>query len=261
MNMSKHLFDVSSNRHLASDDKNHVTFPSLHTASFKKIAFYILISLLITLLMNSLVIGQNSLTLQDEFKKTLHDRSIKIVNTLELTDSVKYNSVVGIVADQYFDLNKIHDKTKESVAAIKALQLSDEEKNNRIKKEEEEKTTQLKKLHDGFIAKLQKDLTDTQIEKVKDGMTYRVLTVTYTAYQDMIPTLTIEQKEKIYNWLKEARELAMDEGSSEDKHKMFGKYKGRINNYLSSQGYDMKAEEKAWQQRIKEKEATKKNNA
>jgi len=258
--MSKHLFDVSSNRHLASDDKNHVTFPSLHTASFKKIAFYILISLLITLLMNSLVIGQNSLTLQDEFKKTLHDRSIKIVNTLEITDSEKYEGIVTLLADQYFDLNKIHDKTKGSIAAIKSLQVSDEEKNDRIKKENEEKTIQLSNLHMGFIAQLQSRLTEDQIEKIKDGMTYRVMPVTYTAYQEMIPALSTEQKEKIYSWLKEARELAMDEGSSEDKHKVFGKYKGRINNYLSSQGYDMKAEEKAWQQRIKEKEAAKKNN-
>jgi hypothetical protein len=69
----------------------------------------------------------------------------------------------------------------------------------------------------------------------------------------MIPTLTTEQKEKISNWLKEARELAMDEGSSEDKHKVFGKFKGRINNYLSAEGYDMKKEEKAWQERLKEK--------
>ena len=195
-----------------------------------------------------------------DFKKTLHDRSVKIVNTLEITDSVKYNKIVDEVADQYFDLNKIHDKTKESVAAIKALQLSDEEKNNRIKKKEEQKSAQLKKLHEGFITKLQKDLSETQIEKVKDGMTYRIMPITYGAYLDMIVTLTAEQKEKIYNWLKEARELAMDEGSSDDKHKMFGKYKGRINNYLSEQGYDMKKEEKAWQQRIKEKDAAKQNN-
>jgi hypothetical protein len=85
--------------------------------------------------------------------------------------------------------------------------------------------------------------------------------LTYTAYQEMIPALTPEQKEKIYDWLKEAREIAMDQGSSEDKHKVFGKYKGRINNYLSSQGYNMKAEEKAWQQRIKDREAANNKNA
>lgn len=197
---------------------------------------------------------------ETDFRKTLHDRSVKIVNTLNLKDSVKYNDVVKLVADQYFDLNKVHDNTKESIAAIKSTQLSNEEKDSRIQKEEAQKPAQLKKIHEKFIAQLQKSLAEDQIEKIKDGMTYKVMPVTYTAYQEMIPSLTAEQKEKIFNWLKEARELAMDEGSSEDKHKVFGKYKGRINNYLSTQGYDMKAEEKAWQERIKDKEAAKKNN-
>lgn len=187
------------------------------------------------------------------FKKTLHDRSVKIVNTLGITDSGKYNNIVDVLANQYFNLNKIHDKTKESVAAIKSLQLPIDERDDRVKKEEEKKAIQLTALHKEFIAQLQKKLTEDQIEKIKDGMTYRVMPITYTAYQDMIPALTTEQKEKIYSWLSEARELAMDEGSSEDKHKVFGKYKGKINNYLSAQGYNMKAEEKGWQERMKEK--------
>jgi hypothetical protein len=43
----------------------------------------------------------------------------------------------------------------------------------------------------------------------------------------------------------------MDAGSSDEKHKWFGKYKGRINNYLSAAGYDMKKEGEEWQKRIK----------
>jgi hypothetical protein len=216
----------------------------LHTASFKNFITCIIFSL------SALIVKAQT---EVEFKKTLHDRSVKIVNTLELKDSGKYNSIVALLCDQYFNLNKVHDKTKESVAAIRSLQLPNDERDIRIKKEEEKKAMQLSALHKEFIAQLQKKLTEDQIEKIKDGMTYRVMPVTYTAYLEMILTLTNEQKEKIYNWLKEARELAMDEGSSEDKHKVFGKYKGRINNYLSTQGYDMKVEEKGWQQRLKEK--------
>ena len=255
MNISK-LVNVSSNRQLLSGNKNRKSFFSLlHTASFKKVAVYIIISLLITFLLNSIVIGQSSLNQQEEFKKTLSDRSRKIVATLEITDSGKFDGIVKLLTDQYFNLNKIHDGTKEIIAMVKTLQLTAEEKEIRIKSEEEEKKTKLKKLHGEFIEQLQKKLTEEQIEKVKEGMTYKVMSVTYSAYLNIILTLTPEQKEKIYNWLKEARELAMDEGSSEDKHKVFGKYKGKINNYLSSQGYDMKKEEKAWQQRMKERQA------
>lgn len=245
MDISKVLFFASSDRGLESGNSSRCSFfSSAHTASFKNLIFCLLLVVVSTI---------SNAQSETEFRKTLHDRSVKIVNTLEITDSGKYKKIVDLLVEQYFTLNKIHDKTKQSVAAIKSLQLSEEERNNCIKKEEDERSVTLKNLHDGFIADLQRDLTASQIEKVKDGMTYHVMPVTYTAYQDMVLTLTDEQKEKIYNWLKEARELAMDEGSSEDKHKVFGKYKGKINNYLSGQGYDMKKEEKAWQERLKQK--------
>jgi len=253
MSIHKHLINTSSNCKLENGKKNRRSFiPFFHTASFKN-------SITCLIILFSAVMT-NAQTDAD-FRKILHDRSAKIINTLEIADSEKYNHVINLLTDQYFNLNKVQDKTKESIAAINSLQLAGEEKSRQIKIEEEKKAAQLSELHKGFIAKLQATLTGEQIEKIKDGMTYRVMQVTYTAYLDMILTLTIEQKEKIYNWLKEARELAMDEGSSEDKHKVFGKYKGRINNYLSTQGYNMKVEEKGWQQRIKEREAAKKIDA
>ena len=74
----------------------------------------------------------------------------------------------------------------------------------------------------------------------------------------MIPSLKTEEKAQIMSWLVEARELAMDAESSDKKHWCFGKYKGRINNYLSAAGYDLKKEREEWQKRIKEEEEKKK---
>ena len=82
-------------------------------------------------------------------------------------------------------------------------------------------------------------------------MTYNVLPITYKGYLEMIPRLTTEEQKFIMEALTEAREHAMDAGSSEKKHAWFGKYKGRINNYLSSRGYDVNKESKAWQERVK----------
>jgi hypothetical protein len=65
----------------------------------------------------------------------------------------------------------------------------------------------------------------------------------------MLPGLTEQQKAQILVWLTEAREHAMDAESSEKKHAWFGKYKGRINNYLSAAGYDMKKAGEDWQKR------------
>ena len=81
--------------------------------------------------------------------------------------------------------------------------------------------------------------------------TYGVVKVTYDSHLDMIPTLKEEEKAQIYAWLIEAREFALDAENSNKKHAAFGKYKGRINNYLAKRGYDLKKEREEWYKRIK----------
>jgi len=191
------------------------------------------------------------------YQKVLAERTAKIVNTLGIIDAKLYKKVQQQLTDQYLNLNSIQDKSKATVAAIKSKPLSKGEIDTAVKKEEENKTAALKKLHNEFIANLKTSLTADQVDKIKDGMTYSILTVTWKAYLEMIPTLTQVQKDKMYGWLVEARELAMDEGSSDKKHAVFGKYKGRINNYLSAEGYDMKKEEAEWTKRIQAAKDTK----
>lgn len=194
---------------------------------------------------------------QQDYLKVITTRSEKIIDVLGITDTHKYNTVLNELIRQYSCINKIHEKSKEVIDKIKQQALSKEETEEAIKKQEEKKNEQLKQRHAKFIAQLKTSLTEDQVDKVKDGMTYRVFPITYAGYLDMLPSLTEEQRSQIYAWLKEARELAIDAESSEKKHAVFGKYKGRINNYLSKAGYDMKKESKAWQERIKERQKDK----
>lgn len=201
---------------------------------------------------------QNAMTASDSaYQKVLADRTAKIVNSLDIKDAALYNKVSQILITQYKEVNSIQDGTKATVAAIKARQQDAALTTAAVKSAEEKKAADLKQLHNKFLAQLSAGLDEYQIEKIKDGMTYRILPVTWAAYLDMLPKLTQEQKDKMYSWLLEARELAMDEGSSDAKHAVFGKYKGRINNYLSAAGYDMKKEGEDWQKRIQAAKETK----
>jgi hypothetical protein len=83
-----------------------------------------------------------------------------------------------------------------------------------------------------------------KIDRVKDGMTYGLVQHIYLAYLSLLPGLTELQKAKILTWLEEARDSAMDGGSSEEKQSCFRKYRGKINNYLPAEGYDLKEAEK-----------------
>lgn len=179
------------------------------------------------------------------YNQVITQRASKIVKVLQLPDSVKETRVRDMVAQQYRDLNTIHEGVK---TAKKELSELTEEK---VKQLENETNDKLDQLHTQYLVKLNKELSTTQVEQIKDGMTYGVLPITYRGYQEMLPDLTEAQKNQILAWLTEAREHAMDAESSERKHAWFGKYKGKINNYLSAQGIDMKKAGQEWEKRIK----------
>ena len=185
-----------------------------------------------------------------EYVQSIEGRAQKIVDKLGLADADAAASVRNIIANRYFELNDIYAEYDAAVAAVKEGSLASELKNNIIDGAKKVADSKLYRSHFAFPAALSIYLTDAQVEAVKDGMTYGVVNVTYTAYCDMIPRLTDEEKAQIMAWLREARELAMDASNSDNKHKVFGNYKGRINNYLSARGYDLTAEREEWQKRI-----------
>lgn len=199
-------------------------------------------------------------TANTDYIKVVTERSNKIVTAAGITDSVKFKKVRDIVVAQYSDLNTIYDARKTKINEIKTEMPDDKAgANAKIALVDSDVVKQVKFLHSSYIKKLNKNLSTDEVDKIKDGMTYRIYPITYTAYQDEIPALTDAQKEKIKAWLLEARENAIDAESAEKKHAWFGKFKGRINNYLSAQGYDMKKEGEEWQKRIKERQAAKQN--
>ena len=175
------------------------------------------------------------------YLNTLNNRAGKIVEKLNLDNKDQAERVTRIIVIQYYELSKIHDTRDEKLKAINNLEEGEkEEVKNMI---QVETNSDLYKLHAAYVAKLSAELTPDQVEQVKDGMTYGVLQHTYTGYLNLLPNLTDEQKIYIFANLAEAREFAMDAGSSKAKHGWFGKYKGRINNYLSNAGYDLKKAE------------------
>jgi hypothetical protein len=196
------------------------------------------------------------------YTQVITQRAAKIVSTLEINDSVKAKRVIKIIAGQYRSLSEAHDTRNAAVKSIKADSTrSKAEKDTLVKKLDAERDLKLSKLHKEYLDNLSKELTREQVDKVKDGMTSGKVQFTYGGYIQMIPALTDIQKKQIMDWLVEAREIAMDAESSEKKTAVFGKYKGRIANYLSAQGYDLKKEGEEWNKRIKAaSDSTKKNN-
>ena len=172
-------------------------------------------------------------------------RAEKITAALKLADPAKAAHVRDLIARQYADLSVIHSARDVAIKAAKEKGAMDKTAGMQATKAARDTATAAQdKLHPEYLARLATELTPAQIDQVKEGMTYGVAPLTFRVYQEMLPNLTEEQKGQILAWLTEAREHAMDASTSEEKHAWFGKYKGRINNYLSKAGIDMKQAEK-----------------
>lgn len=183
------------------------------------------------------------------YVRTILDRADKNISALELSDSL-HDAVRNIVANRYFELNDIYAERDTAVAIAKRT-LTGDAKNQAIDVAKAMCEARLYRSHFALPARLGMFLSEDQVTQVKDGITMGVVKVTYDATLDMIPTLTDEEKQQIYLWLCEARELALDAESSKKKHEIFGRYKGRINNYLSQRGYDLVKEREAWYERVR----------
>lgn len=190
------------------------------------------IVLLFTITANAQLVPLDYEGRDSAYVENIKKRAQKIVDGLQLTDQKQARNVCNIIANRYFLLNDIHAKYNKSQQD--ALQ------------------AELYKHHFELASALAIYLNDEQIEAVKDGMTFGRLPRDYQATQDMIPSLTNEEKAQVLIWLKEAREFAMDCGDSKQKHFWFDKYRGRTNNWLSSRGYDLKKERDAWMKRIED---------
>jgi hypothetical protein len=185
------------------------------------------------------------------YTRTIADRAEKIVAPLAIKDAAKATRTRDLIVDQYRSLRDIH-AVRDAKFAESQGQSSDSTVAQAWRSvTQKEADLQLFALHRKFIAALEAELTPEQVNQIKDGMTYGVVQITYKRYRELLPDLTVEQQAAILAMLLEAREYAMDAGSSEEKHAVFGKYKGRINNYISAAGYNMKQAEKDWAERQK----------
>ena len=62
----------------------------------------------------------------------------------------------------------------------------------------------------------------------------------YDKFIALLPALTEVQKQRVMEYLVEARENAMDVLLAKEQHQWFAKYRGRANNYLAKEGYNLR---------------------
>ena len=189
----------------------------------RKILFVILVALSL-----NAVQGQER---DPAYVETISKRVDGNMQELEISDEEIYGKVKAIIVNHYYTL---YDLDAERDSLQRVLRQNPE---SGITPEfiAANKDAKLYRHHFSFVAELMMYLSNEQIETVKNALTYNVVRVTYNSYLGQNPNLNEFQKWRIYVWLTEARELAISGGSSNEKHGIFNKYKGKINNFLSAE--------------------------
>jgi hypothetical protein len=185
---------------------------------------------------NNTVMSTPPVSLEDKermYNSTVEDRTVKIVGALALSDAAASNRVHDVIVAHYHALRARDEAMNYELQSLPAG--SSEWLAQRIAMF----PAMSQPLHDRFIASLAKDLTPAQLETVKDRMTYGKVAFTYNAYCSILTNLSDDDKAKILAQLKQAREVAMDGGSSTEKTAIFQQYKDRINHDLNAKGIDV----------------------
>lgn len=181
---------------------------------------------------------QSNPSSDEKYEQVINERTAKIVDALGLTEDAKKQAVHEIIQTQYRSLNawsEANGKRRDELRKVvgKSTEPTPE------KQELDKIDASLKEIHNWYLAALAEHLTPEQVDTVKDKMVYGKVQVTYNGYLAQQPNLTEKEKAYILDQLKQAREEGMDGASTEEKNKIFDKYKGRINNWLVKRGYQL----------------------
>ena len=114
-----------------------------------------------------------------QYVETIKARSQKIVNGLKLADAQQAENVCHIIANRYFLLNDIHETCAQQKRFAKDSVADSKQRQHIIECAERSRDAELYKHHFEFTATLSLYLNDSQVEAVKDGMTYGVVPKTY----------------------------------------------------------------------------------
>jgi hypothetical protein len=191
-------------------------------------------------------------SIDPKYLETINKRAAAAVNAANVSDETKKAAAIKVVEAHYVGINDIHFDRD---AAVKAAG----ENKELIAKVRAKVTADVAVVHKKFARDLAELLTAEQCDAVKDKMTYDVRLNTFRVYCEMLPALTEPQKVTIREMLLAGREEALVAGDANEKHEKFRVAKGKITNYLSAQGYDMKKASEEWAAKQK-KDAPKKPN-
>lgn len=196
-----------------------------------------------------------SIIISQENKSSHRELATGILQKMRLSEVDKTERLTDATVLYLDKLESILNERTETLNGIEGnYKNGPEEKKSLIVKAYEVARDKYLPVKKSYVNQLEDDLTPYQVERVKDGLTYDAFPNFHAMYFEMVPNLEPAEKAHILALLVEGRENAMLAISMEGQTQWWDKYRGIINNYIASQGYDFGKLSKIWDKANSDKE-------
>ncbi len=174
-----------------------------------------------------------------DFERRIAGRAANQVKRLQLSDDERAGKARAVVTRFYRDLNAAQEQRDQQLQGIAPGDLA------QLHRAQFEADKRIQTVYGELIGGLAAIVDEKQIEALKDGMTFDMVPLSFATYQRLFPDMNARQKTQVYDWLVDAREIAIVAGSAETKLDVFRVNKMRMHAYLAAQGFDVDAVLKA----------------
>lgn len=180
------------------------------------------------------------------------NKAAEWVASLELNNQEKENRLVDVISTHLIAVRDWHNDhpytlIPEGINPTNGGKLSNMDRSLIIN------STKPASIHENLMNGLRADLTEDQVEAVLDKYTVGKVAFTMKAYREIVPDLTQEEDQTILNYLKEAREIAVDYKNMNQISAIFEIYKTKSELFIYQTGRNWKQIYRDYVQSLKKK--------
>ncbi len=183
--------------------------------------------------------GQNQENSSAETEAAPNDQQLekakKWVNDLQLNDPKKEKRLQDLIATHLTDVRNWHNSHSYTLTPA-GINPSTGKLLSQLERQVIVDSAIPDSVHQNLMKGLHADLNKSQVEAVLDKYTVGKVAFTLKGYHAIVPDLTRKEEQVILNYLKQAREQAIDYKNMKEISFIFGIYKDKCEYYLNMHG-------------------------
>ncbi|HMP83319.1 MAG TPA: DUF3826 domain-containing protein [Verrucomicrobiota bacterium] len=183
-----------------------------------------------------------AVAIDEATQKRIDGKAGRLLDALKLSDADKAARVKGIIGEWFVTMWNWHKENDPKLTELwsewskaRAVVPKDEYPGEVIAHKIDDVYASLKPAYKAFLDKLATELTQEQIDAIKETWSRSPgMTRTYNAYLEIVPDLTDEQKKVIYDRMLIAREDAMLTDSDREIVNIYKRHKVKVEAYVGT---------------------------